>query len=126
MLRIDPDVPPHVVSFTIDGTVTARDMDGLYRAVEGAMGGKRPAHVLAEIRGVGGLTLEAVSTNVKRGLGLLPKLGRIRRYAVVTDLGWLAGLAKAQGAAIPGLEVRTYAPEDRADALAWVSETADA
>ena len=33
MLRLHTDTPPHVLSFEIDGTVTAPDMDDLYNAL---------------------------------------------------------------------------------------------
>lgn len=126
MLRLHPDTPPHVVAFEIDGTVTAPDMDDLYAAVEKTMDGKGPVHLYGEIHGIGGLTLEAVGANVKRGLGLLPKLGRVARYAVVSDRSWIRTLAELEGAFVPGLEVRTYPVAEREDALAWASEPADA
>jgi hypothetical protein len=126
MLRLHPDVPPHVVAFTIDGTVTAPDMDDLYRAVEKAMGGKTPVHVVGEIHGVGGLTLDAVRANVQRGAALLPRIGRVRRYAVVTDVSWIARLAEVQAAVLPGVTVRTFAADDREAAFAWASEPPEA
>ena len=122
MLRLDPDVPRHVVAFTIDGTVTAPDLDDLYRAVEKAMDGKGPVHLYGEIHGVGGLTLEAVGANFKRGIALLPRIGRVDRYAVVSDRSWISTVAQLEGAVIPGLEVRTFPTAEREAALAWASE----
>ncbi|MEM6328392.1 MAG: STAS/SEC14 domain-containing protein [Bacteroidota bacterium] len=122
MLRLDPDTPPHVLSFEIDGTVTAPDMDDLYNAVERVTDGKGPVHLIGEIHGVGGLTLDAVGTSFKRGMGIIGRIGRVKRYAVVSDRGWIRTLAELQGAAIPGLEVRVYPTAERDDALAWASE----
>lgn len=122
MLRLHPDTPSHVVAYEIDGTVTAPDLAGLYRAVERAMDGTRPVHLYGEIHGVGGLTLDALSANVRRSLALLPRIGRVDRYAVVSDRGWITAAATVQGAVIPGLTVRTWPTSGREDALAWASE----
>lgn len=122
MLRLHPDAPAHVVAFEIDGTVTAPDMDDLYNAVERATDGKGPVHIYGEIHGVGGLTLDAVGTSFKRGAGLFARIGRVKRYAVVSDAGWIRTLAELEGAVIPGLEVRVYRTAEREDALAWASE----
>lgn len=122
MLRLYPDVPPHVVAFEIDGTVTAPDLDDLYAAVEKAMDGKGPVHLYGEIHGIGGLTLDALGSNFKRGIALLPRIGRVDRYAVVTDKSWITTMAQLEGALIPGLEVKTWSVAHRDEALAWASE----
>ncbi len=124
MLRLNPDTPSHVVAFEIDGTVTAPDLTGLYRAVERAMGGKGPVHLFGEIHGVGGLTLDALGAGGKRSLALLPRIGRVDRYAVVSDRNWITTAAKLQGAVIPGLTVKTWPTAQREDALAWASQPA--
>ena len=121
MFRITPDLPAHVVGFEIDGTVTKRDVEALYREVERAVG-RGHVHVVGEVAGVGGLTLDALGANLGRGLSLLTQVGQIDRYAVVTDVGWIARLARAQGALLPGLEVRVWPAADRAGAVAWASE----
>ncbi|MEM1055200.1 MAG: STAS/SEC14 domain-containing protein [Bacteroidota bacterium] len=126
MLRLHPDTPPHVLSFEIDGTVTAPDMDDLYNAVERVTGGKGPVHICGEIHGIGGLTLDAVGASFKRGLGLIGRITRVKRYAVVTDTGWIRTLAELQGAAVPGLTVRVWPTSEREDALAWAAEPPEA
>lgn len=121
MFRITPGLPAHVVGFEIDGTVTKRDVEALFREVERAVG-RGHVHLVGEIAGVGGLTLDALGANLARSLGLLAKVGRVDRYAVVTDVGWIGGLARAQGALVPGLEVRVWPAAERAQADAWASE----
>lgn len=121
MFRLLPDLPPHVVAFELDGTTTRPDIEALYREVGRAMGSGH-VHLYGEIAGVGGLTLDAVGAQFGRGLGLLTSLGKIDRYAVVTDVGWIASAARMQGSLLPGLEVRAYRPDEREAALAWASE----
>ena len=121
MFRITPDLPAHVVGFEIDGTVVRRDVEALLREVERAVGRGR-VHLVGEVSGVGGFTLDSLAVDLGRSLRLLTQAGRVDRYAVVTDVGWIAGLARAQGALVPGLEVRVWPTADRAGAVAWASE----
>ena len=125
MLKLLPDLPAHVVGFRLDGTVTDADMALLYRAVEQALE-RGKIHLYAEITGLGGLTLDALGTNVKRGMALLPRLGQVKRYAVVSDVGWIQSVASFEGAVIPGLTVRTWAEADADEALAWASAPVEA
>ena len=120
MFRITPDLPAHVVGFEVDGTVTKPDVDALYREVDRALGRGR-VHLVGEIAGVGGLTLDAVAANVRQALAAVTKLGRVDRYAVVTDTSWIAAAARAQGL-VPGLDVRVWPRAERAQAVAWASE----
>ena len=121
MFRITTGLPSHVVGFEIDGTVTKRDVEALYREVERAMDGGH-VHLVGSIAGVGGMTLEALGANLGRGLAMLTQIGKVDRYAVVTDVGWIAQAARAQGALLPGLSVRTWPPAQRDEAVAWASE----
>lgn len=121
MFRLLPDTPTHVVAFEIDGTTTRPDIEALYREVERALEGGH-VHLYGEIGSLGGLTLDALGANVSRGLGLLPSLGKVDRYAVVTDVPWIASVARMQGSLMPGLEVRVWPRADAAAALAWASE----
>ena len=122
MLRLHTDTPAHVLSFEIDGTVTAPDMDDLYNAVETATDGNGPVHIVGEIHGIGGLTLDAIGASFKRGVGLIGRLGRVKRYAVVSDVGWIKTMAELEGAVIPGMSVRVWPTAQRDEALAWASE----
>lgn len=121
MFRLLPDVPPHLVAFEIDGTTTKPDIEALYRAVERALGGGH-IHLYGAIGGLGGLTLDALGANLGRGLSLLPSIGKVDRYAVVTDVPWVASLARMQGSLMPGLDVRVWPRADAEAALAWASE----
>ena len=121
MFRITPGLPAHVVAFEIDGTMTRPDLEALVREVERAMDGGH-VHLAGEITGVGGLTLDALGASFGKGLGLLTQIGQIDRYAVITDTPWIGRLARAQGAFLPGLVVRTWPRGQRAEALAWASE----
>ena len=121
MFRLLPDLPPHVVAFEVDGTVTKPDIEALFREIDGALARGR-VHLVGEITGIGGMTLDALRTNAGKSAGLLTKLGQIRRFAVVTDEGWIGTLARAQGALVPGLDVQVWPRAELEDAVAWAAE----
>ena len=121
MFRLLPDLPPHAVGFVLDGTTTRPDIEALYREVDRAIEAGH-VHLYGEVAGLGGLTLDALGEHFGRGLGMLTQIGRIDRYAVVTDTPWMAAVARLQGALLPGLEVRPYPVAEHDAALAWVSE----
>ena len=58
--------------------------------------------------------------------GYMPKLfsllGRFDRCAVLTDAGWLKATAVAEGALIPGFEIKAFDLEDVDAAEAWLNE----
>ena len=121
MLTILPDTPPHVVAYVLDGTATAPDLRGVARALEAATA-RGHVHLFGEIAGVGGLTLDAVRQSLRDSLRLVSRLGRIDRYAVVTDEGWIGAAARLQALVVPGLDLRVWPRAERDDALAWASE----
>lgn len=122
MLTTLPDLPAHVVGYRIDGTVTESDIASVYRTLDAAARGGDRLHLYAEITGIGGMTLDALAANVRRGFRSLGVLRQIGRYAVVSDVGWIRSVAQLQGAALPGLAVRAWPEAGAAEALAWASE----
>ena len=57
-------------------------------------------------------------------MGYLPKLfgliGRFDRCAVCTDAAWLRTAAEMEGAMFPGLDIKSFALDDTAEAEAWL------
>lgn len=121
MFRLLRDVPSHVVAFEIDGTTTRPDIETLYREVERAMESGH-IHLYGEIGSLGGLTVAALGEHASRAFGMLTSIGRVDRYAVVSDVSWVETIARLQGSFLPGLEVRAYPLAEREAALAWASE----
>lgn len=54
--------------------------------------------------------------------GLLKKFDRA---AILTDKAWLKKVSELEGMLIPGVEIKAFDREQRAEAEAWLSEQAD-
>ena len=121
MLTLLPDLPDHVVAYVLDGTATAPDIRGVYREIEAATARGR-IHLFGEIAGLGGLTLDAVGQSLRESFRVVRRVGRVARYAVVTDEGWIGSVARLQAALVPGLDLQVWPRAERDDALAGVRE----
>jgi hypothetical protein len=57
---------------------------------------------------------------MKRAMPLLGKLDRFGRVAVVADQAWIRFGTRLESAILPNVSYRTYLPEERDEAFAWV------
>lgn len=113
---------PHVVALRAGGRITAADVDRAKAALDAALADHERVSFLLVVDGLGFVEPAALVRDVGYGLGQLQNLHRFHRAAVVTDQGWLRSVVDAENALLPGVQVRAFAPADRAAAEAWVSE----
>lgn len=67
-------------------------------------------------------TLGAFAVEFGRMPDLLRLTGRFDRIAVVCSEAWIQRVSEFEGAFIPGLEIRAFAPEEPGKAEAWLNE----
>lgn len=77
-------------------------------------------HVFVETRGIEGIALSGLPSYVARAMPLFGKLGRFGRVAVVADQAWIRVGTRIESAILPFITNRTFLPEQRGEALAWV------
>ncbi|QPH53144.1 STAS/SEC14 domain-containing protein [Pontivivens ytuae] len=122
MFEIAP-VEGGVVELTVTGRIDADSMrDGL-NALWGALEPVESARLLLlyndwELPTAGALAVEF--GQLGRAFSILAK---VDRAALVSNQDWLRRVAEIESALIPGLEIRTYVPEDEAAARAWLAES---
>lgn len=114
--------PKHLIAMKISGSVTAADIDKAYKATDEALKANERVSFFAEVDDSMGLTIEGALKDLWNGIGQLGRLGKYYRAAVVTDKGWIATMARVEGLVFSSIDVRVFAPSDRAKALAWASE----
>jgi hypothetical protein len=68
------------------------------------------------------VTLDAIGAPFARSAKLISQISKVDRYAVVTDTGWIAALARAEGGLLPGIDVQVWPRAERDEAIAWASE----
>jgi SpoIIAA-like len=120
MLEILP-APEHVVALKVSGHVDASDIERAIAAVEHALARQQRIALRAEIA-ITGISPGAFVRDLGYGLGKLRELHRFARSAVITEQEWVARIARAQARILPQIEIRTFTPAQRDEALAWVSQ----
>jgi hypothetical protein len=66
-------------------------------------------------------TLGAIRVELTRFGRLWRLLRRFGRVALVADQAWVRNVAKVEGAVIPGLTIRTFEPDEEAEARSWLA-----
>jgi hypothetical protein len=121
MLEILPG-PDHLVAVRVGGRIEEADIDQAIAAIDGALERAPRISFYAEVDALEGMTASALAKDVRYGLGMLRKVDRLARAAVVTDEEWVRALARFEAWLIPRIEFRMFGADARAEALSWASE----
>src|SRR4051794_1819005 len=114
-----------VVAMKVSGRVDESDIERGIQAIEAALAREPSISLLVEIA-MAGMTAGAFTRDLGYGLGKLRDLHRFSRMAVVTGQGWLRTLSHVQDRILPHVEVRAFTSTEREEAMAWVSQPAQA
>jgi hypothetical protein len=123
VLTLLDDVPAGVLGFRAEGRLERGELaEVIAPPIRAAIERGDPLQVVAEVApGFAQVDPMAAVAELKEALERdLRKRARFDRGAVVTDVAWLTNAIGLMGWMVPG-ELRTYAPADRADALAWAA-----
>jgi len=116
---------PHVVAFRVGGKLTAREVERVFDALDDALDLHETVNLYVEITELSGVSLAALVKDLAKSLGLLGRLKRFGRYAVVTDAQWIQQAADLEARLIPGLEVRAFPLAESDGAEAWATGRPD-
>ena len=118
------DSASDVIALTVSGKISGTDLDAIMDRLEAAMATHDKVHVFVETRGINGIELSGLPSYMKRAMPLFGKLDRFGRVAVVADQAWVRFGTRLESALLPFIRYRTYMPDERDEALAWVEGTA--
>ena len=116
------DSPKHLVAMKLSGSVTADDVERAYKATDETLKSNERISFFAEIDDSMGLTIEGALKDLFKGFSQFGKLSKYYRAAVVTDKGWIGGLARVEGLVFSSIDVKVFGLEERNKAFAWASE----
>ncbi len=116
------DSPKYLVAMHLTGSLTAEDVERAYKATDDALKSNDRISFFADIDDSVNLSCEGLLIDVMEGIGQIGKLKHYYRAAVVTDLTWLASIARVKGFVFSSVDVRVFEREDRDMAFAWASE----
>ena len=113
--------PDDVIALTISGKITGADLELIMDRLDQIMSRHDKVHVFVETQGISGIEVSGLPSYMTRALPLFGKLDRFGRVAVVADQAWVRVGTRLESALLPNISYRTYMPEERDEALAWVT-----
>lgn len=115
------EAPDDVLALKMSGRITGEDLDPVMDRLDAAMAKHDRVHVFVETENITSLEIAALPGYVARAFPLFGKLNRFGRVAVVADQAWIRVGTQIESAMLPFISYRTYEPNERAKALAWVT-----
>jgi hypothetical protein len=116
--------PPHVAAFHFSGTLGVGDYDRCIDLIEARLAEHDRIAIFCDLTGMTGIEPAAMAKDLRFALAKFGEYQRFARSAVVTEHAWLARVTRFAAMFFPHIEIRTFAPEERAAALAWSSQQA--
>ena len=121
MLNVTKTAPNRVeidLSGELDAASMAIGLDELISVSAGVENGQ----ILYRIPTFSMPSLSALGVEFTRLPSLISLLDKYDRCAVLTDVEWLRSAAEFEGVLIPGFEVKAFALDDEAAAVAWLDD----
>ena len=118
------DRPPGVMAFTMSGKITGKDLTAIMDRVDEVMATEGKVHLFVETQSISGIEISSMPEYLSRAMPLFGKLSRFGRIAVVADQSWIRAGTRLESALLPNVSYRVYMPDEREDALAWVTGSA--
>ena len=112
--------PEDVIALKISGSIRGTELDSIMDRLDVIMAAHVQVHVFVETQGIAGLELASLPHYFSRALPLFGKLRSFGRVAVVADQAWVRVGTQIESAILPFISYRTYEPDERDQALAWV------
>lgn len=109
-----------VIATRMSGKLTSEEMEQYVNRLEQSLERHPKTHLYVEITDFRGMEMKNLGNLTRRSFALLNRLDRFGRIAVVADRAWLRWLAKLESALLPKVSYRTFKPEERESALAYV------
>jgi hypothetical protein len=113
--------PDDVIAIEVSDKITGSDLDTIMSRLDEVMAKHDKGHVFVETRSINGIEIAGLPSYMARAMPLFGKLDRFGRVAVVADQTWVRVGTRLESAILPNISYRTYMPEERAEALAWVT-----
>ena len=112
-----------VIAMRMSHKITGNDLNTIMDRLDEVMSNHEKVHVFVETCSIDGIEISSLPSYVTRAMPLFGKLNRFGRVAVVADQAWVRVGTRLESALLPNISYRTYMPEEREEALAWVAGT---
>jgi len=109
-----------VLAVKVSHKITGADLDAIMDRLDAIMSRHDKVHVFVETAAIDAIELAGLAGYVGRAMPLFGKLHRFGRVAVVSDQAWIRLGTQLESAVLPFVSYRTFTPDRRDEAYAWV------
>ena len=110
-----------VLAVRVSHKITGTDLDRIMDRLDRLMANHGKIHVFVETHAIDGIELTSLPGYIARAQPVFAKLDRNGRVGVVADQAWIRAGTRLESAMLPNIKYRVYEPDERAEALAWVT-----
>lgn len=114
------DSSDDVIALQVSQKITGNDLQAIMDRLDDVMARHDKVHVFVETQSIDGIEVSSLPSYMARAMPLFGKLSSFGRVAVVADQAWVRVGTRLESALLPNIRYRTYMPEERDEALAWV------
>jgi hypothetical protein len=111
-----------VAAFKASETLTGEDYERLIAELERQLQEHEQIAIFADVSTLKGLSLEALTRDIRYSASKLGELDRFARVAVVSDQFWLRAWTRLAWSLVPRALVKSFPSKERDAALAWAAE----
>lgn len=123
MIDFLPDTPDYLVAVRTGGSIESDDINRFAERLNRALSAHEQVNLFMEITSLGSMTPEAIWEDLKLGFRQIKNLRRLHRAAVVAEQEWIRTGTDWEDRLFRKMDIRSFEPDDREEALAWASET---
>ncbi len=121
MLKVE-NAPANVIALRLSGIVTEDDIKAVEMLFADKLKGDQKFGLFVDMSQMQDMTSKAIAEDLKFELGMIGKLKRFPKMAVVSDKQWVAALVKFFDPLIPAVDARVFASEAFDEAMTFASE----
>lgn len=112
---------PDVIGVRIGGRIEGSELDAILDRLEPMLLFDGSTHVFVETYQITGIAIDGLARYAARAMPLFGKLQKFGRVAVVADQAWIRWSTRIESALLPHISYKTFTPDRREEALAWVN-----
>lgn len=113
----------NIYSFTIAGKMDKKGMEELTELFKIKRKEKEKFNILGNFVDLKGIEdFQTVIEGIKVDIQALGNMGNIDKSAILSDKKWMEKIVKVEKILIPGIKIKVYPHDEKAEAIRWLKE----
>ena len=114
------EAAPNILVMTVKDKLTGGDIDAVVAKLKAMLAEFEKIGMVADLTEMDGMTAMAIIKDMAAEFRFIGQWSRFPKVAMIADPGWMEKLAATADAVLPQVELKTFAPGQREQAIAFV------